>query len=121
MRVLIIDNHPQFRADLKAFINGISGLTVVGEADSGEKAVKMAELISPELILMDLKMDGMDGLQATRQIKSTNPEISIIVLTIYDEDIYRLRAENAGAAAFILKDEIPEKLIPEIARLDADS
>lgn len=114
IRTLLVDNNKIFRDNLRRFLSADPDIKVIAEAESGEEAIAKASDLSPDLVLMDLKMEATDGIEATRIIKKENPETLIFILTIYDEDLYRAQASEAGAAAYILKEEIPEKLIKSI-------
>ena len=102
--VLLVDDHEVVRQGLRASLEARSDFSVVAEADSGETAVRLAGEHIPDVILMDLIMPGMDGVEATRQIKNISPRTHIIVLTSYHEDEHIFPALQAGAASYILKD-----------------
>jgi DNA-binding NarL/FixJ family response regulator len=102
--VLLVDDHPVVREGLRGMINAENDLTVVGEARSGAEAVAMAESLCPDVILMDLRMPGMDGVTATERILAALPETRILVVTTYESDTDILRAVEAGAAGYLLKD-----------------
>ena len=104
IKVLIADDHVFYREGVRAFLETESEIAVIGEAGDGEEALaKTAELI-PDVILMDLKMPGMNGIDATRRIHETNPEIGILVLTMFDDDDSVFAAMRAGARGYLLKD-----------------
>ncbi|MBI4744468.1 MAG: response regulator transcription factor [Actinobacteria bacterium] len=111
IRTLIVDNNKVFRANLKKFLSTEPAIQIIGESQSGDEAIDQVNALSPDLVLMDLKMGETDGIKATRIIKSQNPGVLVIILTIYDEDLYRSQAAEAKAAAYILKEEIPDKLL----------
>ncbi|MFX0574575.1 response regulator [Nocardia nepalensis] len=102
--VLLVDDHPVVREGLRSMINAEPDLTVVGEAVSGTEAVTMAESLSPHVVLMDLRMPDMDGATATERILAATPDIRIVVVTTYESDTDILRAVEAGAAGYLLKD-----------------
>lgn len=102
--VLLVDDHPVVREGLRGMINAENDLTVVGEARSGAEAVAMAESLCPDVILMDLRMPGIDGVTATERILAALPETRILVVTTYESDTDILRAVEAGAAGYLLKD-----------------
>jgi len=108
--LLITDDHALVRQGIRAFLELQPDLTVVGEADSGEVAVRMAAELAPDVALMDLVMPGMGGVEATRQVKHVSPHTQIIVLTSYHEDEYIFPALRAGALSYVLKDVGPEEL-----------
>lgn len=99
IRVLIVDDHPVVRAGLAGILAGIDDVEVVGEAGSGEEAVVRAESLNPDVVLMDLRMPGIGGVEATRLI--TKP---VLILTTYETDEDILRAVSAGAVGYLLKD-----------------
>lgn len=103
IRVLIVDDHHVVREGLRRMLELESGIQVIGEARSGEEAIAKAISLSPDVIILDLKMPGMDGITATREIKSRMPEIGILVLTLYAEDFVK-QAVEAGVSGYLLKD-----------------
>jgi DNA-binding NarL/FixJ family response regulator len=102
--VLLVDDHPVVREGLRGMIDAEADLTVVGEARSGTEAVAMAESLRPDVILMDLRMPGVDGVTATERILAALPHTRIVVVTTYESDTDILRAVEAGAAGYLLKD-----------------
>ena len=102
IRVLIVDDHPVVRAGLTGILAGTDGLEVVGEAGSGEEAVARADALRPDVVLMDLRMPGCGGAEATRRI--AGPGCRVVVLTTYETDVDILRAVEAGAVGYLLKD-----------------
>jgi DNA-binding NarL/FixJ family response regulator len=103
-RVLLVDDHPVVREGLRGMINAEDDLTVVGEAGSGAEAIALAESLCPDVILMDLRMPDVDGVTATERILAASPSIRIVVVTTYESDADILRAVEAGAAGYLLKD-----------------
>ena len=101
IRVLLVDDHQVVRQGLRKMLDGEKGIEVVGDAGSVEEVLTEVELLSPDIVLMDIRMPGMDGIAATRRLKEKQPECSIIVLTLYDE--YLARAIEAGAVGYLLK------------------
>jgi two-component system, NarL family, response regulator LiaR len=108
--ILITDDHALVRQGIRTFLELQPDLTVSGEADSGEAAVRMAAELVPDVALMDLVMPGMGGVEATRQVKQVSPHTQIIVLTSYHEDEYIFPALRAGALSYVLKDVGPDEL-----------
>lgn len=102
--VLLVDDHPMVREGLRAMINAEPDLTVVGEAGNGAEAVAMAESLCPDVILMDLRMPDVDGVTAIERILATLPATRILVVTTYESDADILRAVEAGATGYLLKD-----------------
>ena len=98
------------RQGIRAFLELQPDLTVLGEADSGETAVRMAAELAPDVMLMDLVMPGIGGVEATRQVKQVSPHSQVIVLTSYHEDEYIFTALRAGAISYVLKDVGPDEL-----------
>jgi DNA-binding NarL/FixJ family response regulator len=121
MRVLLADDHPLFRDGLAALLRS-HGMTVVGEANNGIEALELARAIKPELILMDVNMPQMDGLEATRRIKAELPQTQIVILTVSDEDENLFQAIKFGAEGYLLKSLQSQaffELIDGIARGEA--
>jgi DNA-binding NarL/FixJ family response regulator len=102
-RVLIVDDHPSFRSGLRALIETAPDLEVVGEAASGESAVREAATSQPDVILMDIDMPGLDGIEATRRIVDAQPHVAIVVLTMLEDDDSVFAAVRAGARGYLLK------------------
>lgn len=103
IRVLIADDHPVFRDGLRALLDSLPDAEVVGEAASGEEAVKMAINVQPDVILMDLQMPGINGIEATRTILRTAPHIGVLVVTMFEDDDSVFAAMRAGARGYLLK------------------
>jgi len=108
--ILITDDHALVRQGIRAFLELQADLAVIGEADSGEDAVRKEAELVPDVALMDLVMPGIGGVEATRQVKRVSPHSQIIVLTSYHEDEYIFPALRAGALSYVLKDVGPEEL-----------
>ncbi len=102
--VLIVDDHALVRQGVRAFLETQPDLTVVGEAESGEEAIRLAADLVPDVVLMDLVMPEMDGVEATRKLKLVSPRSQVIVLTSYHEDEHIFPAIRAGALSYLLKD-----------------
>jgi DNA-binding NarL/FixJ family response regulator len=102
--VLIVDDHEIVRRGIRAYLETQADFNVLGEAASGEEAIQMALNLVPDVVLMDLILPGMDGVESTRRIKSLSPRTQIVVLTSYHEDEHIFPALKAGATAYILKD-----------------
>ncbi len=114
--LLITDDHALVRQGIRAFLELQPDLTVIGEADSGEAAVRMAAELAPDVVLMDLVMPGIGGVEATRQVKQVSPHTQIIVLTSYHEDEYIFPALRAGALSYVLKDIGPDELADTVRK-----
>jgi len=104
LRILIADDHPLVRSGLRALLMATDDLEVVGEAATGEEAVTLASSLSPDVIVMDLRMPGINGIEATRHIVQANPRIRILVVTLFEDDDSVFAALRAGARGYILKD-----------------
>ena len=114
--ILITDDHAMVRNGVRMFLELQPDLQVLGEADSGEEAVRMAAELVPDVVLMDLVMGGMGGVEATRQVKQVSPHSQVIVLTSYHEDEYIFPALRAGALSYVLKDVGPEELAETVRK-----
>jgi len=102
IRILIADDHPVFRFGLRALLEAQPDMVVVGEAESGAAAVQMARSLRPDLLLMDINMPGMNGIEATRQITAVDPHPAVLIITMLDDDTV-FTAMQAGARGFLLK------------------
>ena len=103
LRVLLADDHPVVRGGLRGLLATIDGFEVVGEAMDGESAVRQAQHLRPDVVLMDVRMPGMGGVEATRQIRARAPEVAVLVLTMFDDDATVFTAMQAGARGYLLK------------------
>ncbi|WP_428276377.1 response regulator [Candidatus Palauibacter sp.] len=116
MSVLLVDDHPMVRASMKALLETTEHVEVVGEATSGEEAVEKARALRPDIVIMDLAMPGMGGVQATRRITELGLGLKVLVVTIHDEDEYLVPALDAGAAGFLKKSAADTDLIGAVER-----
>jgi len=115
--ILLVDDHQVVRQGVRAFLDTQSDFSVVGEAESGEQALSMADEHVPDVILMDLVLPGeIDGVEATRQVKRHSPRTQVVVLTSYHEDEYIFPAIRAGALSYVLKDIGPDELAEVIRK-----
>ena len=110
IRVLIVDDHPVVRDGLRGMFSGEPGFEVVGEAASGDEAVALVGTLAPDVVLMDLRMPGGDGVTATGRITRSGASARVLVLTTYDTDSDVLPAIEAGATGYLLKDSRREEL-----------
>jgi DNA-binding NarL/FixJ family response regulator len=113
-RVLIADDQTLFRAGLGRLLNEDSRVEVVGQALDGADAVKQAAKLKPDVILMDLKMPGVDGIEATRQITEADPTIKVLILTTFETDSNVIQALKAGASGYVLKDSSPDAIASSV-------
>ncbi len=114
LRVLIAEDHPLFRKGMRALLTATPGTEVVGEATTGQEAIELAAELQPDVILMDLQMPGINGIEATRQILHTSPHIRILVVTLFEDDASIFTALRAGARGYILKDAKEEEMLRAI-------
>jgi NarL family two-component system response regulator LiaR len=118
IRVLIVDDHVIVRRGIKALLAETDDIEVIGEADNGLEAVRLARQLEPDIILMDLLMPKMDGIEATRQVTAQMPNIRVMVLTSFVGDEKIFPAIKAGAQGYLLKDSEPSELIRSIYKVD---
>ncbi len=114
--LLITDDHAIVRQGIRVFLELQPDFTVLGEADSGEAAVRMAAELVPDVVLMDLVMPGMGGVEATRKVRQVSPHSQVIVLTSYHEDEFIFPALRAGAISYVLKDVSPDELAETVRK-----
>ncbi len=114
IRVLIADDHPHFRDGLRALLLSAPALEVVGEAGGGEEAVSLAAELQPDVILMDLNMPGVGGIEATRRILRTSPHIAILVISMFEDDDSIFAALQAGARGYLLKGALKAEILRSI-------
>jgi NarL family two-component system response regulator LiaR len=114
--VLLVDDHEIVRRGVRAFLEAQPEFTVVGEAETGAAAVELAQEQIPDVVLMDLVMPGVDGVEATRRVKDASPRTQIVVLTSYHEDEHIFPALQAGALSYMLKDVRMEELAEAVKR-----
>ncbi len=117
IRVLIVDDHAIVREGQRALIDTEPGMAVVGEANDGFEAVKLADSLQPDVILLDLYMPRKDGIEAIEEIKAENPEARILVLTSFTEDEKVYSAIKAGAMGYLLKDSSPQEILKAIRQV----
>lgn len=119
IRVLVADDQSMVRAGLRLLLSREDGIDVVAEADNGRDAVAQAARFTPEVVLMDIRMPELDGLEATRRILAADPSARVIILTTFDLDEYLYEALRLGASGFVLKDDPPEQLIAAVRTVAA--
>lgn len=103
IRVLVVDDHDLVRTGITRMLSDIEGLQVVGQAESGEEALKAARDLKPDVVLMDVKMPGIGGLEATRKMLRSHPDVKVVVVTVCEEDPFPTRLLQAGAAGYLTK------------------
>jgi DNA-binding NarL/FixJ family response regulator len=115
VRILVADDHPLYRRGLAALLSGQPGWEVVGEEADGIGAVTTAHTQQPDVVVMDLRMPGLDGIEATRRIVATSPHIAVLVLTMYDDDASVFSAMRAGARGYLLKGADQTEIVRAVA------
>jgi DNA-binding NarL/FixJ family response regulator len=116
IRVLLVDDQPAVRQGLQIRLVLEPDVEVVGEAGDGAGAISLAQSLRPDVILMDVRMPGMDGISAVRTLHAVAPESAVVILSLYDDASTRARAEEAGATAFVAKHQVEETLLAAIRR-----
>jgi DNA-binding NarL/FixJ family response regulator len=116
-RVLIVDDNASFRRRVKRFLGSEPDIEVVGEAADGQEAILKARALQPDVVLMDVRMPGTNGINATRQLKEEMPEIQVIIVSRFDLEEYREAAMASGASAYVVKKSLIEELVPVIRRV----
>ena len=114
LRVVIADDHDLFREGLRQLLETVEDIAVVGEASNGHQACKLVMEHKPDVVLMDISMPEMDGIQATEYIVQRYPETHVVVLTMYTDDEYAIHAIRAGAKGYLLKESAPDELVKAI-------
>ena len=115
-RLLIADDHALVREGLRTMLSGEDGIQVIAEANDGKAALSMCRDLRPDLVLMDVRMPVMDGLEATRRIKEEMPQTSVVMVTMHENPDYLFEAVKAGAAGYVLKDASGERLLGAVRR-----
>jgi RNA polymerase sigma factor (sigma-70 family) len=114
VRVLLVDDDDLMRAGIKAVLSSDESIDVVGEAGDGRAAISRISEVSPDVVLMDVRMPDLDGIAATREALSVSPDVKVVILTTFEQDDYIFGALRAGASGFLLKRTSPEELIAAI-------
>lgn len=114
IRIVIVDDHAILRSGLRMMLNAQPDITVVGEASAGRQGISEAQRLLPDVILMDITMPDINGIEATRQIKQAHPDIRVLILTMHENDEYLFQALRAGANGYILKEAADTELINAI-------
>ena len=119
IKVLLVDDRPSIRQGLQMRFALESDLMVVGEAGDGEAALALTQQLHPDIVVMDVEMPSMDGIQATQKVRATAPASAVVVLSIHEDPATRARCRAAGAAAFVTKQQSPETLLSVIRQVAA--
>lgn len=114
IKVIIADDHTIVRKGLCALLDGENDIDVIGEAENGREAIKQVEKLMPDVVLLDISMPGLNGLETTRQLKKKFPKIRIIILTMHDNEEYIFETLRAGASGYLVKRSAPNELISAI-------
>jgi len=114
IRLMLVDDHDVVRAGLKAFLESQGDFEIVAEAGNGEEAIRQAELVKPDVIIMDITMPGMDGMEATTKIRINCPDSLILALTVHDDKQYLIKMLTAGASGYITKQSAVDELVAAI-------
>ncbi|MCS6826357.1 MAG: response regulator transcription factor [Caldilinea sp.] len=114
IRVLLVDDHMIVRVGLKALINAEPDMEVIGEADNGAEGVAAAVALHPDVVVMDISMPVMDGLEATRRIRRERPDVQVLILTVHAHEKYLFPVLKAGAAGYVLKSTVDTELLDAI-------
>ncbi len=114
VRVLIADDHPVFRFGIRALLEATHDMTVVGEATSGDEVIALAGELHPDIVLMDVRMPGINGIDATRRILHTRPQVRVLVVTMFEDDSSVFAAMRAGARGYVLKEATNEEIVQAI-------
>lgn len=116
IRVLVVDDQQLVRMGLRMLFEQAADIEILGEADNGAEAVRLAERLAPDVVLMDLRMPGMDGITATRRILAARPAARVVALTTFDDDDHLYPVLGAGACGFLVKDTPPAELLNAVRR-----
>jgi len=118
IKVLIADDHVFYREGVRALLSNVPEVEVVGEANNGEESIAQAKSLQPDVILMDLNMPGMNGIDATRKVHETYPNIGVLVITMFDDDDSVFAAMRAGARGYLLKDADKDEVVRAIVAVE---
>jgi len=116
-RILVVDDDDAFRQRVKAFFAPEADMEVVAETSDGEEAITKAQELKPDVVLMDVRMPGFNGVSATRKLREEVPEVKVIMLSVFDLPEYREAAMVSGASGYVVKKSMIEALLPEIRRV----
>ncbi|MFK7846289.1 MAG: response regulator [Rhodothermales bacterium] len=113
-KILVVDDHPLVRQGIAQFINQEKDMQVCGEASDGHEALSVIDALNPDLVIVDIEMKGLGGMEMVRSMKAQHPKIPVLMLSMYDESLYAERALRAGARGYLMKEEDPEKVVQAI-------
>ncbi len=113
-RLLVVDDHPAFRRGLEVMLDGTDDIEIVGQADTGERALEQAASLDPDVILMDLRMPGLDGIEVTRRLTRSGTSAAVVVLTMFQDDDSVFAAMRAGARGYVLKGADQDEIVRAI-------
>lgn len=114
LKVLLVDDHDLVRTGIKLMLQSLPYITIVGEGRTGEEAARLAREIKPDLVLMDINMPGVGGIEATRKLLRINPATKVLVITIYNDELFPTRLFQAGATGYLTKDASMEEMVTAI-------
>jgi DNA-binding NarL/FixJ family response regulator len=114
VKLLLVDDHPIVRSGLRMLFLAEPGMKIVGEAGSGAEAIEAVQRLQPDVVIMDVSMPGMNGIEATRRIKAAHPQTAVLALTMYEDEQYFFEMLNAGASGYIPKRAAPDDLVSAI-------
>jgi len=114
IRVILADDHPVVRSGIRAELDGADGIEVVGEASSGDEAIRLVEELRPDVLVSDVVMPGMDGVEVARLLREKHPELRILALSAYDENAFVFGLLSAGAMGYVLKEEALDTIVEAI-------
>jgi DNA-binding NarL/FixJ family response regulator len=117
-KILLVDDHTLFREGIRALLSTVPDIEVVGEAADGKQAIELAEELLPDVIVMDLVMPGMNGMQAAQHLHDQHPDMKILILSMYDDDEYVCQILKAGASGYVLKRAASDDLLRAIREVD---
>lgn len=116
-RIFILEDHPVMRRGYRALINGEMDLEVIGEAETAAEALEKIERVPPDLVIADISLDGMNGIEFIKRLHTQYPDMEVLVVSMHDESLYAERALHAGAAGYLMKKEAESRVIPAIRRV----
>lgn len=119
LRVLLVDDHPFVREGIRSYLSDFSDIEIIGEASSGQEAVAITQQHRPDLILLDINMPGMNGLEVVGQLRKTHPLTKILILTVHNSREYVIHVAKSGAQGYLLKESPPEELLQAIRAIQS--